>query len=104
MQSDMGCRLIVQARSWRASDGDGDLSLRVAIFQVAYGFGYVGERIRLAHHGSEATGLNLLTQFFEVSLPVRGDIHGQRWRTTGESMSARICRRLRSTWRLHCQR
>ena len=48
-----------------------------AAFQVAYGLGYFGERIRLAHDRSDVTGLDLLTQRFEVNLPMRRDIHGQ---------------------------
>src|SRR5260370_26184217 len=40
----------------------------MAAFQVAYGLGYFGKRVRLAHDGSEVTGLDLLTQCFEVSL------------------------------------
>ena len=52
----------------RASDNNGDFPLCSAIFQVAYGLGDFGERIRLAHDGSDVTGLDLLTQRFEVSL------------------------------------
>jgi len=51
--------------------------LRAAAFQVAYGLGDYGERVRLAHDGSDVTGLDLLAQCFEVSLPVRRDVHGQ---------------------------
>ena len=76
----------------RASDGNGDFSLCSAIFQVAYSLGDLGKRIRLAHYGSDVTGLDLLTQRFEVSLAVRRDDMVSRWGTTGESMSARICR------------
>src|SRR5215475_4299298 len=63
----------------RASDGNGDLSLCAAAFQVAYGLGYVGESVRLAHDGSEVTGLDLPAQFFEVSLALVSarDVHGQ---------------------------
>jgi hypothetical protein len=61
----------------RASDSDGDLSVGAAIFQVAYGLGDFGQRIGLAHDGCDATGLDLLTQCFEVGLAVRGDVHGQ---------------------------
>ena len=63
----------------RTSDGDGDLSLGAAAFQVAYGLGHFGERIRLAHDGREVTGLDLLAQCFEVSLTLvsAGDEHGQ---------------------------
>src|SRR5207247_9412148 len=56
---------------------DGDLSLCAAIFQVAYGLGCFGERIRLSHDGSDVAGLDLLPQCFEVSLAVGGDVHGQ---------------------------
>src|SRR5437667_9076933 len=63
----------------RTSDGDGDLSLCAAAFQVAYGLGHFGERIGLAHDGGEVTGLDLLAQCFEVSLALvsAGDVHGQ---------------------------
>jgi len=66
-------------RSRLGSDGDGELSLCTAAFQLAYGLGYFGKRVRLAHHGSEVTGLDLLTQCFEVSLALVGarDVHGQ---------------------------
>ena len=58
-------------------DGNSDLSLCAAAFQVAYGFGHLGERVCLAHDRSDVTGLDLLTQRFEVSLPMRRDVHGQ---------------------------
>jgi hypothetical protein len=58
-------------------DGNSDLSLCAAAFQVAYGLGDLGERVCLAHEWSDVTGLDLLTQRFEVSLPMRRDVHGQ---------------------------
>src|SRR5215831_19826924 len=61
----------------RSRRGDGDLSLGAAIFQVAYGLRYFGQRVRLAHYGGETAVLDLVAQFFEVSLPVLGDVHGQ---------------------------
>ena len=50
-----------------------------AAFQMAYGLGYFGKRVRLAHDGSEVTGLDSLTQCFEVSLALVSarDVHGQ---------------------------
>ena len=57
-------------RSWRASDGDGDLSLCAALVEMAYGLGYFGKWVRAAHYGGEVAGLDFLTQRFDVRLTV----------------------------------
>ena len=70
---------IVHIQACGTSDGDGDFSLGTAAFQVAYGLGYVGEGVGLAHDGRKVTGFDVLAQGLEVRLALvgAGDVHGQ---------------------------